>query len=88
MRAGRVSRPAPVSPSSDHLSRTTVPTGGPHVRSPQLSLHLKWGEAVSLGREFAGMLPVVSPDGKYLFLGRHQRSYLVDASVIERVRPR
>ena len=48
----------------------------------------RWGKPVSLGPELSGMLPIVSPDGKYLFLGRGQRTHWVDASVIERLRPR
>ena len=47
-----------------------------------------WGEAVSFGAEFAGMLPMVSPDGRYLFISRGQRTHWVDASVIERLRPK
>jgi hypothetical protein len=31
---------------------------------------------------------MVSPDGKYLFISRGQRSQWVDASVIERLRPK
>jgi ankyrin repeat protein len=41
-----------------------------------------WGEPMSLGPEYRGMLPVVSPDGKYLFIGRDQRSYWADAGII------
>jgi hypothetical protein len=32
------------------------------------------------------ILPIVSPDGKYLFFSRNQQSYWIDAAVIEDVR--
>lgn len=47
-----------------------------------------WGDPISLGPDYRGMLPVVSPDGKYLFIGRAQRTYWADASIIEEVRRR
>ncbi len=52
----------------------------------------RWGDAVRLGPEVntPGMeiLPIVSPDGRALFFIRNQRSYWIDASVIESVRPK
>jgi len=47
-----------------------------------------WGAPVGLGPQFRGMLPIVSPDGKYLFLGRDGGVYWADASIIERSRPK
>ncbi len=46
------------------------------------------GQPISLGDEFGGMLPMVSPDGKYLFINRGSQTCWVDASVIERRRPK
>ena len=48
----------------------------------------RWGEPVSLGAEFAGMLPIVSPDGKYLFIMGREGARWVEASFIERLRPK
>ncbi len=47
-----------------------------------------WGEPVSLGPELAGMLPVVSPDGKYLFVVGREGPRWVEAAFIERLRPK
>lgn len=50
----------------------------------------RWGDAVRLGPEVntPGMeaLPIVSPDGRALFFIRDQRSYWIDAAVIEDAR--
>ena len=52
----------------------------------------RWGDAVRLGPEVntPGMeiLPIVTPDGKYLFFSRNQQSYWIDAAVIEDLRPK
>jgi len=48
----------------------------------------RWGEPVSLGPELAGMLPIVSTDGKYLFVIGREGPRWVDAACIERLRPK
>jgi hypothetical protein len=47
-----------------------------------------WGDPISLGPDFRGMLPTVSPDGKYLFISREYRSYWAEAGIIEELRKR
>lgn len=47
-----------------------------------------WGDPISLGPDFRGILPTVTADGKYLFIGRDERSYWADASIIEELRKR
>jgi len=63
------------------------------TKQQQLSVSFRdeggaWGPVVSLGPEFRGMLPIVSPDGKYLFFGRNARTYWADASAIAQARPK
>jgi hypothetical protein len=49
----------------------------------------RWGPPVSLGAEYAGILPVVSGDGKYLFVVRMgEGPRWVEAAFIERLRPK
>ena len=45
----------------------------------------QWGPPVALGAGYNGILPMVSPDGKYLFLGN---VFWVSAGFIEELRPK
>jgi hypothetical protein len=48
----------------------------------------RWSAPVSLGAGYNGNVPVVSPDGKYLFIGRGAQIVWADARVIEEKRPK
>jgi ankyrin repeat protein len=48
----------------------------------------RWGQPMSFGAEYAGILPIVSADGKYLFVVRMgEGPRWVEAAVIGRLRP-
>ncbi|MCG8376084.1 MAG: hypothetical protein MI702_06345, partial [Chlorobiales bacterium] len=50
-----------------------------------------WGEAIKLGNEINeihSVVPVISPDGKYIFFSRENDIWWVSTEVIEQLRER